>query len=407
MATSIAAFVGWAPQGPVTKAVLVESWSDFARQFGGLSSGNYLGYSVNQFFANGGQQAYIVRLVATTADTPSAANFAATASGIVSTLTLLASSPGQWGNNLKITVTPSTLDPTRFSVLVQLVNGGQTTTLENFSNLSVSPTDPQYVVSVIDSDSSYITFIDPTTSPPPTPAPPALPGATASGNLGTSTTGVDGDVLVPATNGNFELALLSAKGGVGINLLDRVEIFNLLCVPAETDPSTVKTLQTYCAGKRAFYIVDPPQFDHRHLRTSARRAPAAGRSSAPTPANAAYYFPWVQAPDPLRQPARAISRPAVSWPASMPPPTPAAASGRLRRASTPASPASRGLQYVLTDVQNGTTSTSRPSIACASSRSTAMWCGARAPCRATTRPGSQWKYVPIRRLALFLESSSV
>src|SRR5262249_17280209 len=138
VATSIAAFVGWAPQGPVDEAVLVESWSDFARQFGGLSSGNYLGYSVNQFFANGGQQAYIVRLVATATDTPAAATFAATASGTVSTLTLFASSPGQWGNNLKITVTPSTLDPSRFSVLVQLVSGGQTTTLENFTNLSVS-----------------------------------------------------------------------------------------------------------------------------------------------------------------------------------------------------------------------------------------------------------------------------
>src|SRR6516225_8473577 len=125
VATSIAAFAGWAPQGPVTKAVLVESWSDFARQFGGLSSGNYLGYAVNQFFANGGQQAHIVRLVATSADTPAAASFAATASGTVSTLKLFASNPGQWGNSLKVTVTPSTLDATRFSVLVQLVSGGQ------------------------------------------------------------------------------------------------------------------------------------------------------------------------------------------------------------------------------------------------------------------------------------------
>ena len=162
VATSIAAFAGWAPQGLVTEAVLVESWSDFARQFGGLSSGNYLGYAVNQFFGNGGQQAYIVRLVATKTDTLLATTYAATASGIVSTLTLFASSPGLWGNNLIITVTPSTLDPTRFSVLVQLVSGGSTTTLENFSNLSVSPTDPQYVVTVIDSDSNYITFLDPT-----------------------------------------------------------------------------------------------------------------------------------------------------------------------------------------------------------------------------------------------------
>ena len=64
VATSIAAFVGWAPAGPTSKATLVQSFSDFANQFGGLDSRSLLGYSVNQFFGNGGQQAYIVRLVA-------------------------------------------------------------------------------------------------------------------------------------------------------------------------------------------------------------------------------------------------------------------------------------------------------------------------------------------------------
>src|ERR1700677_4120791 len=68
VATSIAAFVGWAPQGPTDQATLVQSWTDFANQFGGLTQfqgqPNYLGFAVNQFFANGGSQAYIVRLAA-------------------------------------------------------------------------------------------------------------------------------------------------------------------------------------------------------------------------------------------------------------------------------------------------------------------------------------------------------
>ena len=63
VATSIAAFVGWAPQGPTDQATLVLSWADFQRQFGGLDSRSLLGYAVNQFFMNGGQQAYIIRLV--------------------------------------------------------------------------------------------------------------------------------------------------------------------------------------------------------------------------------------------------------------------------------------------------------------------------------------------------------
>jgi len=62
VATSIAAFIGWANQGPVGEAVMVESWSQYQATFGGMIPGVYLGYSVYQFFLNGGSQAYIVRL---------------------------------------------------------------------------------------------------------------------------------------------------------------------------------------------------------------------------------------------------------------------------------------------------------------------------------------------------------
>jgi Bacteriophage tail sheath protein len=56
--TSIAAFVGWTPRGPVNQATLVKSWQDFQTQFGAHCN---LGSTVKQFFANGGQQAYIAR----------------------------------------------------------------------------------------------------------------------------------------------------------------------------------------------------------------------------------------------------------------------------------------------------------------------------------------------------------
>jgi hypothetical protein len=62
VATSIGAFIGWAAMGPVDQATLVQSWSDFQTTFGGLDSRSWLGYAVNQFFANGGSECYIVRL---------------------------------------------------------------------------------------------------------------------------------------------------------------------------------------------------------------------------------------------------------------------------------------------------------------------------------------------------------
>ena len=405
VATSIAAFVGWAPQGPVDRAVLIESFADFERQFGGLNSGSYLGYAVNHFFGNGGQQAYIVRLVATATDTPAAATMAATASNTISTLSLFASNPSSWANSIQVTVTPSTADPTRFSVLVQQVNGPQTTTLESFANLSVSPTDPQYVITVIDSDSNYITFIDPAISPPTAPPPPALPAAPANGMLGAGTPGVDGDVLVPSTDGNFELALLSLAGGVGIHLLDRVDIFNLLCVPGETDAPTITQLQTFCKGKRAFYIVDPPQLSTVAGLTASGPAGAGGVSViGPDVSYAAYYFPWVKAPDPLFG-----NRPALFPPCGFVAGIYAATDASRGVWKAPAGIGAGlsgvlGLQFTLTDLENGDLNIQ--AINCLRNFKVfgdVVW-GART-LDGNDQTGSQWKYVPIRRLALYIESS--
>ena len=95
VATSIAAFVGWAAEGPTAQATLVQSWSDFANQFGGLDARSLLGYSVNQFFGNGGQQAYIVRLAAGDA-APGIGTVPASGGGNAFTVTAIDS--GQWSS---------------------------------------------------------------------------------------------------------------------------------------------------------------------------------------------------------------------------------------------------------------------------------------------------------------------
>src|SRR5260370_33908750 len=58
VATSIAAFVGWANQGPTTPQ-LVLSFSDYARMYGGLFQGSPLGYAVSHFFVNGGRHGHL------------------------------------------------------------------------------------------------------------------------------------------------------------------------------------------------------------------------------------------------------------------------------------------------------------------------------------------------------------
>jgi hypothetical protein len=62
-----AAFVGVHTQGP-TQPTLVNSWNQFVDQFGGFGNGaNYLPFAVWQYFANNGNQCYIVRAAASDA----------------------------------------------------------------------------------------------------------------------------------------------------------------------------------------------------------------------------------------------------------------------------------------------------------------------------------------------------
>ena len=65
--TSTVAFVGGALDGPVLEPILVTTWDQFRKRFGGMDQSNkgyYLGYAVYSFFANQGQRAYIVRVAA-------------------------------------------------------------------------------------------------------------------------------------------------------------------------------------------------------------------------------------------------------------------------------------------------------------------------------------------------------
>lgn len=399
VATSIAAFVGWAPQGSASEAVLVQSWMDFAREFGGLDSRSYLGYAVNQFFGNGGQQAYIVRLVWTDA---------VTASTTVDGLKLWASSPGQWANNYKVVINPT---GGVFSLQVQDPNS---TPLETFLNLTAGS-----AIAVIDNDSQYVTFVDPTANPPAAPASITFPAAAATGTL---SGGNDGEVLQPKDgingNGDFETALnLSGaltKGALyGVHLLDRVDIFNLLCVPGEADEATISSLENYCTPQPvgtnprsygAFYIVDSPQTATiANLNNGPIGAGGSGLSGSNND-HAAYYFPWVQAPDPL-----AKNRPALFPPSGFMAGIYAATDANRGVWKAPAGidaslSGVTGLQYVLTDLQNGTLNPQ--AINCLRQfrvYGDVVW-GART-LQGSDAAGSQWKYVPIRRMALFLEGS--
>ena len=114
VATSIAAFIGWAAQGATNEAVLMQSFPEFERQFGGLDARSLLGYAVNQFFGNGGQQAYIVRLAwdpafpAAPGTSPSAAATAGT-TGIGNATSVVTAALGGVSGQTTLSVSSPTL----------------------------------------------------------------------------------------------------------------------------------------------------------------------------------------------------------------------------------------------------------------------------------------------------------
>ena len=60
--TSNLGIVGYASRGPANQAVLVQSYEQFTRTFGGLVKESFMPLSLAAFFANGGRRAYVVRV---------------------------------------------------------------------------------------------------------------------------------------------------------------------------------------------------------------------------------------------------------------------------------------------------------------------------------------------------------
>ena len=135
VATSIAAFVGYTRKGTVDKAVAITSYADFERSHGGLTRDSPVSYAVRQFFLNGGTQAYIVRVASGYATATWTLN---DAGGTV--LTASASSPGSWGNDLRLSVDITNVrnKSSDFTLVVKQIPtpGAAPVTIETHRNLS-------------------------------------------------------------------------------------------------------------------------------------------------------------------------------------------------------------------------------------------------------------------------------
>jgi hypothetical protein len=404
VATSIAAFVGWAPKGATDRAELVLSWLDYERKFGGLDRRSLLGYAVYHFFSNGGQQAYIIRLVTKGSQT-AADNAASAAVTLDSKLTVTAKSEGEWGKKYAIVTKKQTTDPSRFKLTVANIDiDPKGIPVEVFENLSMDTNDSRYVVTVLENESAFVkaSIVGNATDPPDDTNIPST-GADA-GKIPEDAKlkgGKDGKVLDPSAQG-FGAIVQPTNGSGGVFLLDRIDLFNLLCVPGLSDPTALSNLQKFCRDRRAFSIADcAPSADFDALKDETQpNSSITGKDSI----NAAFYFPWIVAPDPLQE-NRPREFPPCGFVAGLYASTDSSRGVWKAPAGIDASLTGViGVKVPLTNDENGVLNPK--AINCIRNfpvYGTVIW-GART-LQGNNERGSEWKYIPVRRTALFIEET--
>jgi uncharacterized protein len=186
----------------------------------------------------------------------------------------------------------------------------------------------------------------------------------------------------------------------GIYALDDVDSFNLLCLPAVTDPGVLMDAAVYCEERRAFLIVDAPKLS---VSPTDMLASVSG-TDLPKSDHAAVYYPWIEIADPLRGGALRQSAPCGTI-AGVYARTDATRGVWKAPAGTDATLVGvQALSHVLTDAENGTLNPLGVNCLRVLPAFGAVSWGART-LRGADDLSDEYKYVPVRRLALFLEES--
>ena len=405
VATSITAFVGRALRGPTDRPRLVQSFAEFQRFYGGLWAESMLGFSVQQYFLNRGRDALISRVhnAATPATLTLATGF-----------DLIAASEGDWGERLRARIDhetrPDEPGETPGMLFNLSVKDTATGTVERFLNVSADAGHPRYVTEVLEEESNLVR-IDPGTTITARPD--------EHGDAPTGADPLDDDVSSTAfqadgSDGNpLSDTDISDAGALeaprrGLWLLEHADLFNLLVIPPlrpdrDVGQATWDIAAAYAKRRRAMLIADSPAiWDEASDVTPANVDAVISQNDNMT--NAALYFPRIRAADPLRENRLATFAPS------------GAVAGIFARTD-----AQRGvwkapagldaglvgvaaLTVNLTDGENG--QLNPRGINCLRTFpefGRVVW-GARTR-RGADALASEWKYIPVRRMALFIEES--
>ena len=155
VSTSVAAFVGYTRNGPINKAEEILSFADFERKFGGLAKDSLLSYAVQHFFMNGGQRAYVVRIVREGTAAKASVNLKRRAEDTAeNALQVIARNPGASANGLVMRVDYDTPHPdSTFNLRIEDSATGRT---EEFLGVTMSEASRRNVRKVVKDTSQLI-----------------------------------------------------------------------------------------------------------------------------------------------------------------------------------------------------------------------------------------------------------
>ena len=141
ISTSNTVFIDVFKRGPMDKAVRLTSMADFETIFGGVWSKSEASYAIQQYFLNGGNVAFVIRVGADGAGDGSEPLAAASATikkagdPTTDALSIEAKTPGAAGNNIYYGLIP-VKDETKYHLLVRQYDGASVVAEEVYGNIS-------------------------------------------------------------------------------------------------------------------------------------------------------------------------------------------------------------------------------------------------------------------------------
>jgi phage tail sheath protein FI len=400
------------------EAVQLFSFTDYQRNFGGFFSNplfspdptqpinNYFGdlaLAVYQFFLNGGTQCYVVGLQAKPNGselTPGNVDFGG--------IKFWAREPTDDKNVMSITITPrvndaetsppSPVGPDLADITITYGSGAGAV-VETYRKVPIGKIEE--TLGTEDKPVSNLFYISPGSSGYPKFFPsPSQP--------------IPVPAMVPLSPPPSPISIAADFNAVfqQDTSLDKVPIFNLMVLPGVTSNNVLSEALRFCETKRAFLIIDPPPTDSAQQDSWIGGYVGANNLSgdvygniAPLAPNAAIYFPYLAANDPQ-----------TGDPITLPPAATVAGIYATTDLNRGVWKAPAGLETTIIGI-TGVVPTGRMSdmtqgvlnqlaINCLRTfpgTGTVVF-GARTSVAANPAQ-QQWKYVPVRRMALFLEQT--